>query len=52
MSVEKQLSKEFNLEEQIHDPLDQPAVLDLAKQHGNAQHVYRILKEDELHSKT
>lgn len=51
MSVHKQSSSELDLEEQIHDPLDQPAVLDLAIQHGNAQHVYKIVKESELHSK-
>lgn len=51
MSNELQVKSEFVLEQQINDPLDQPAVLDLAIQHGNAQYVYRILKDDELHSK-
>lgn len=53
MSDQKQQpnSSEFVIEEPIQDPLDQPAILDLAIQHGNAQHVYKILKEKELHSK-
>lgn len=46
------MTKEICVEEEkVIDPLDQAAVLDLAFQHGNAQHVYQIVNEDELYSK-
>lgn len=38
-------------DDEINDPLDLPAELDLAKQHGNAQLLYKIIDEDKLDSK-
>ena len=45
------LSIDENIYDDFFDPLDQPVDIDLAKQHGNAQRVYKIVPNSNLESK-